>query len=91
MSAVPELRTVTVVAALEVLSVELSVAEVGETASTGTSTVPLSVTVCDVAGAATVTAIDPVFAPVVVGVNVTDTVQLAPAATLVPHPLVIAN
>ena len=90
-AAVPVFDTVTVCAALVLFRPALKLDVEGETASTGTGTVPESATVCDVAGAATFTASDAVLLPTEVGVNVTDTVQLAPTATLVPHPLTIAN
>ena len=90
-AAVPVFDTVTVCPAVVVFNDELKLAEVGDTARTGAGTVPVSATVCDVAGAATFTASEAVLLPTEVGVNVTDTVQLAPTATLVPHPLTIAN
>ena len=50
--------------------------------------VPLRLTVCGLLPALSVKASVPVAAPVAVGVNVTPTLQLAPAATLVPQVLV---
>jgi hypothetical protein len=48
---------------------------------------PLRLTVCGLLAALSVNVSVPVVAPVAVGVNVTPTEQLAPAATLVPHVL----
>ena len=49
--------------------------------------VPETLTVCGLLGASSVMVSVPVLEPVVVGENVTPTVQLAPAATLAPHVL----
>jgi hypothetical protein len=49
--------------------------------------VPLRLTVCGPPGAESVEVSVPVAAPVAVGVNVTPTLQLAPAAMLVPQAL----
>jgi hypothetical protein len=49
--------------------------------------VPLRLMVCGLVKALSVNVSVPVAAPVAVGVNVTPTEQLAPAATLAPHVL----
>ena len=49
------------------------------------STVPVSVTEAEVAGVPTVTASEPDLFPVVVGVKVSVTAQLAPAASVAPQ------
>jgi hypothetical protein len=53
--------------------------------------VPFSDTACGLAAALSVIEIEPVGVPAAVGVKVTEMVQLAPAATLVPQVLVSAK
>jgi hypothetical protein len=54
---------------------------------TGALPVPVRFTVCGLFPALSVNVRVPVAAPTTAGVNVTPTVQVAPAATLVPHVL----
>lgn len=72
-------------------SCELNVKLAGESAITGATPVPETTTVCDVAGARTLTARFADAAPLAVGVNVTLIVQVAPAASELPQLLVCAN
>jgi len=87
---VPVFLNVTVCAALVVPVVcEEKVRLVGESVTTGAPTpVPVRVTVCgDPVELSLITRM-PVTTPTAVGANVTEIVQLAPAATLVPQLLV---
>lgn len=90
-AALPELVSFTVCAALVVPSVcEAKVRLVGErvtvgAVTTGVSPVPLKVTVCGEPVALSTTVIAPALIPVAVGVKVTETIQLAPAAKLTPQ------
>jgi hypothetical protein len=96
-AAVPELITVTACAALLVPSAcEAKVRLVAESVTAGAVTpevvpVPLKAAVWGEPLALSVTVRVPVRAPAAVGVKVTEIVQLAPAATLVPQLLVSAK
>ena len=92
--AVLVLVTVTVLAALVVRIVWLPKATAaGATVKVGTIIVPVSATVCEVAGAARLTATEALLVVGFgfVGVKVTFIVQVAPAARLVPQLFVWAN
>src|SRR5258706_8336782 len=58
---------------------------VGERLTTGTAPVPVRSTVCGLLPALSVIVTAPRRVPVAVGVNVTLIVQLAPAASVLPH------
>lgn len=94
-AAVPELVRVTACAALVVPSVrEAKVRLVGESTTAGAVTpapVPLKLAVCGEPLALSEIISAPVRVPTTDGVNVTEIVQLAPAATLVPQLLVSAK
>jgi hypothetical protein len=79
------LLTVTVFAALVVVTAWFPKAKVAGLTLTGTTPLPVSETVCGLLLALSVTVRVPVRVPVVVGVNVTLTLQVAPDATDVPH------
>src|SRR5206468_1770221 len=89
--AVPLFVTVRVCAALVVLTVcEPKVRLAGDTDRAGATPAPVSATLCGLPAAFEAIDTEAVFAPVVVGLNVTETVQLPPAATVV-QVLVCAN
>jgi hypothetical protein len=94
-AAVPVLVTVTVWAALVEPTVVLpNVSDVGEAdsvADEAAAPVPVSETDVGLLVALLLTVKDPVWDPDAVGVNVTETVQFAPAARLDPQVLVCAN
>jgi hypothetical protein len=79
------LLTVTVFAALVVVTAWFPKAKVAGLTLTGTTPLPVSETVCGLLLALSVTVRVPVRVPVVVGMNVTLTLQAAPDATDVPH------
>jgi len=88
-AAVPLLVRVTVWAELVVPRDWLPNATlVGERLTAGAVPVPERLTVCGLLGALSVKESEAVRLPVAVGVKVTLTVQLAPAATELPHVLV---
>jgi hypothetical protein len=82
------LLTVTVFAALVVDTAWLPNPRLAGLTVTGTTPLPVKETVCGLLFALSLTVSVPVREPVVVGVNVTLIVQLAPAASEVPHVLV---
>jgi hypothetical protein len=79
------LLTVTVFAALVVVTASLPKARVVGLTVTGTTPFPVSETVCGLLFALSVTVSVPVRLPVVVGVKVTLIVQFELAASDVPH------
>jgi hypothetical protein len=85
------LVTVTVFAALVAVTATLPNTSVAGVTVTGTTPLPASDTVCGLLFALSVIVRVPVRLPVAVGVNVTLTVQFAPAATEVPHVFVCAK
>lgn len=88
---VPVFFTVTVLAALVVpiaWAAKVSLVGEGVTITVAALPVPVSFTICGELVALSVTESVPVRVPVVVGLNVTDMVQLAPAANVVPHGVV---
>lgn len=60
----------------------------GETLATGATALPVSITLCGLLGALSVTVKDAVRLPVALGAKVILNVQVAPASTLVPQLLV---
>src|ERR1700726_2366781 len=89
--AVPVFFTVTVFAALVVFTVcAANVSLVGETVTTAVAPVPVPFrfTFCGEFVALSVTNIVPVRVPVVVGLNVTETVQFVLAVNVAPHGVV---
>ena len=91
-AAVPVLVSVTVWAALVVPTVWLAnVRLVDDKLTTGIATaVPVSETACGLEAALSVSVIAPVSVPAAVGLKVTEIVQLAFTARLVPQVLVCA-
>ena len=91
-AAVPVLVSVTVCAALVVPTVWLAnVRLVEDKLTTGIATaVPVSETACGLEAALSVSVIAPVSVPAAVGLKVTEIVQLAFTARLVPQVLVCA-
>ena len=79
--------TVTVLAELVLPTANVSKRNELEESVTGALPFPERLTVCGLLGESSVKVSVPVIDPVVVGENVTPTVQLAPAATLAPHVL----
>jgi hypothetical protein len=79
----PEFRTVDVCAALVVPVIrEANVRLPGVSVTAGAWPAPLNATVCGLVAASSVTVTFAVLDPPAVGVNVTETVQLAPTASV---------